>query len=138
MQMTTIEQIVPPFELCRKIPADAFNDTALAWKIYPPDGPYVAERDSYDYEFRENAEQPIIPAPTAQEILEEMPDYHLWKDVGHAFRFFTRGGNGTAGIVSKPSRFPEMLLSVWLTVRRMEEQEKADAKEENQWRCTDR
>lgn len=137
--MTNLEQLVPPFELCRKIPADAFNDTALVWKTYYR-GMYVTvrERNIWDNWFREKHERPIVPAPTAQEILEAIPDYHLWKDVGHAFRFFTRGGNGTAGIVSKPSRFPEMLLSVWLTVRRMEEQEKADAKEENQWRCTDR
>lgn len=121
--MTNLEQLVPPFELCRKIPANAFNDTALVWKIYLPDGPYVAERDTYDYEFREDLEQPIIPAPTAQEILEAIPDWHLWKDVGHAFRFFTRGANGTAGIVSKPSRFPEMLLSVWLIAGRAKEQD---------------
>lgn len=113
--MTTIEQLVPPFELCQKIPSDAFNDTALVWKTYYL-GVYVTVRNL-------NPEQPIIPAPTAQEILEEMPDYHLWKDVGHAFRLFTRGGNGTAGIVSKPSRFPEMLLSVWLKVRGIETQE---------------
>ncbi len=122
--MTTFEQLVPPFKLCRKIPADAFNDTALVWKTYYL-GMYVTERNPWDIEFREDFKQPIIPAPTAQEILEEMPDWHLWKDVGHAFRISTRGGNGTAGIVSKPSRFPEMLLSVWLTVKRIEIQEEA-------------
>lgn len=134
--MTTLEQLVPPFELCQQIPKDAFNDTALVWKKYHrgiiSDNPYVAERDIFDYEFREDPDQPIIPAPTAQEILEEMPDYHLWKDVGHAIRFFTRGANGTAGIVSNPSRFSELLLSAWIEVRKAKEQEVADAKKENQ------
>ena len=133
--MTNLEQLVVPFALCQQIPKDAFNGTALVW-WFSGKNYWVVKR--YDPTFIRWPSWILAPAPTAQEILEEMPDWHLWKDVGHAVRFFTRGANGTAGIVSKPSRFPEMLLSVWLKVRGMEEQEKADAKEENQWRCTDR
>lgn len=65
--MTKIEQLVPPFELCQQIPTDAFNDTALVWKTYHrgiiSDNPYVAERGTWDHEFREDFAQPIIPAP---------------------------------------------------------------------------
>ena len=127
--MATLEQLVPPFELCRKIPADAFNGTALVWKTYHrgiiADSPYVAERDIWDHEFREDAEQPIIPAPTAQEILEAMHfscptvecGYFEWDGVirysctvvlnAKKTEFLRCGGN-----------LPETLLKLWMDIRR--------------------
>lgn len=126
--MATLEQLVPPFELCRKIPADAFGDSVFVWVIYNecfdvPNGKssLVKFRAKDDSTLQPNAFMSIVPAPTAQEILEAMPDYHLWADGDNAIRFSARCENGTGAIVKTPSKLPEMLLSVWMTVRRMKE-----------------
>ena len=64
--MTNLEQLVPPFELCRKIPADAFNNTVFAWKTSYLEV-YVTVRNR-------TTDQPIIPAPTAQEMYNAEKD----------------------------------------------------------------
>ena len=69
-----LEDIVAPYDLCRQIPMGFFDNSALVWKTHqrglPLSEPCVFERDAWEYEMRADAEQPIIPAPTAGEILE--------------------------------------------------------------------
>lgn len=135
--MTTLRQLVPPFELCRKIPKDAFNGTALVWKKYHrgimSDNPYVAERNTWDHEFCEDPEQPIVPAPTAQEILEAMkynrPDISCVWAAGtgdwHVWHYTCTANAHTAcvdcvDILTSGNNLPEALLKLWLDVREVE------------------
>jgi len=123
--MTTFEQLVPPFELCRKISSDAFNDTVFAWKTYYL-GVYVTVRNL-------NPEQPIIAAPTAQEILKEMQLYFPrvscgWQaNLERNVRCYTCTAsigatescmNGTEFLCAGEN-LPEVLLKLWLDVRRV-------------------
>lgn len=61
--MSKLEDLVPPLELCRKIPPGEFKDTALIWFF-----------DGYSWwvnatEFDAQPEK-AYPAPTWQEIME--------------------------------------------------------------------
>lgn len=142
--MTTLEQLVPPFELCRKIPKDAFNDTALVWKTYHrgiiSDNPYVAERDTWDHEFREDPEQPIVPAPTAQEILEALQPHfpHVscgWRtNLERSVPYYkctahmapTESCRRGKEFLCSGENLPEILLKLWLDVRRVKREAKND------------
>lgn len=69
----TLEDLVPPLELCKKIPEGMFKNTVLVWwgacvypRIKPGGGMHMDEiwhkRDA-------------VPAPTLQEILAALPPY---------------------------------------------------------------
>ena len=69
----TLEDLVPPLELCKQIPEGEFADSALVWLIKVQEEPEVWERD------KTNSIPPIwskIPAPTLQEIMKELPAYN--------------------------------------------------------------
>lgn len=85
-----LENLVPPLELCKLIPAGEFEDSALVW---------VGKDDLEVFPRYEKQVIPIswtkIPAPTLQEILEKLPrtvkldfwgdNFHVYNDVqnGH-------------------------------------------------------
>ena len=61
--MSNLESIVPPLELCKKIPAGEFTDTALVW-VEDPDGiEIVLAREVAQFEHDE-----MVSAPTLEEI----------------------------------------------------------------------
>ena len=67
--MSKLEDLVPPLELCMKIPDGAFADSALEWIIKVKEEPEVWERK------KSNNIPPIwskIPAPTLAEIMEAL------------------------------------------------------------------
>ena len=59
--MNKLEDLVPPLELCRKIPSGKFDDSALVWW-----GHHVYMRSHGDA---------VTPAPTLAEIMKELPKY---------------------------------------------------------------
>ena len=65
--MSNLEDLVPPLDLCRKIPEGAFADSALVWVIMTDTDPEIWERSK-------TKNIPLIwkavPAPTWQEIME--------------------------------------------------------------------
>lgn len=83
--MSDLKDIVPPLELCKKIPAGEFEDSALMCeatlgmasrqvldiRIIPrqkiTNNPYVDRKLGREYY--------IYPAPTLQEIMAELPPY---------------------------------------------------------------
>ena len=77
--MSTLENIVPPLELCKKIPEGKFADSALVWWgacVYPrlyPDGV------RYDTLWHK---QGTTPAPTLQEILDALARMELCPRLG--------------------------------------------------------
>ena len=74
--MNTLESLVPPMEVCKKIPAGKFEDSALVWNTTVCDEETgeicgVHERDACDSFMRGNQ----VPAPTLAEIMEELTEY---------------------------------------------------------------
>ncbi len=72
--VNALESLVPPVDLCSKIPDGIFADSALIW-CYDGDFWHVEARATSFY----NKEEDIRPAPTLQEILAELHNYHLKK-----------------------------------------------------------
>lgn len=66
--MSTLEQLVPPLELCQQIPDGAFADSALVWvRMYRSQAIGLDERDGC-------CEEIVCPAPTLEEIMKKLPD----------------------------------------------------------------
>ena len=66
----TFEDLVPPLELCKLIPAGEFEETALAWFSNYHFGGFHIEKRDLAAALTDNGE--ICPAPTLQEIMEEL------------------------------------------------------------------
>jgi len=69
--MSNLESIVPPLELCKRIPAGEFEDSALVW-VVKGDHEECAPRTMF------NAipnSWNVYPAPTLEEILDEMVSF---------------------------------------------------------------
>ena len=70
--MSKLENLVPPLELCKRIPEGSFEDSALVWGNpkgwYPCLFPDVVSRDCCD-----DPSKVIAPAPTLAEILQALP-----------------------------------------------------------------
>lgn len=71
--MSNLERIVPPLELCKKIPAGEFEDSALVWcRVRGEDA--VCLREQW---VGVGGTRPI-PAPTLEEVLEAIGDAESW------------------------------------------------------------
>ena len=60
--MSNLEDLVPPLELCKRIPEGCFADSALVWNEGFVKGNFVIEQRGFGMHY-------IAPAPTLQEIL---------------------------------------------------------------------
>ena len=69
--MRSLENIVPPLELCKKIPEGEFEDSALVWV----DGDLQNPNDIFVEPRRYAVEGTFIQAPTLEEILDEMVSF---------------------------------------------------------------
>ena len=72
--MSTLERIVPPLDLCKKIPEGEFKDSALVWvdgNTQNPDEVFVEPR-------RYAVDGTHRPAPTLDEILEGIGGIETW------------------------------------------------------------
>ena len=71
--MSNLKNIVPPVDICKRIPAGEFVDSALVW-VEDEDGiELVMPREVAQYEHDE-----MIPAPTLEEILEAIDKVENW------------------------------------------------------------
>ena len=71
--MNNLESIVPPLELCKRIPAGEFEDSALVWyRFWGEDN--VRPRDQW---VGGDGISPV-PAPTLEESLEEIGKVENW------------------------------------------------------------
>ncbi len=66
-----LKELVPPLELCKKIPAGEFADCALVWRV--PNCSFPQEDEFFEIHERDKCESWMkdkqIPAPTLKEIL---------------------------------------------------------------------
>lgn len=85
--MSKLESIVPPLELCERIPAGEFEDSVLVWRDCSCRGYYVSERfagetsdcrgeQKFDYVGNVGLVimKATLPAPTLAEILAKLPE----------------------------------------------------------------
>lgn len=84
--MSNLKNLVPPLELCKKIPAVEFEDTALVYrfdhqqagKMFPETNEderffYVEEREMVEFAQRNMVNPPpMFPAPTLDEIRRKL------------------------------------------------------------------
>ena len=72
--MNNVESIVPPLELCKKIPAGKFEDSVFAYLLsgYSLNHRF-GERVDIENEAKKYEAYAIVPAPTLQEIMEALP-----------------------------------------------------------------
>ena len=74
----TLEDIVPPLELCKRITPGNFDNSALAWFV-PADTDFPEYGDPSiiirNYAWAATSERGIYPAPTLAEILKELIAY---------------------------------------------------------------
>ena len=119
--MNNLGSLVPPLELCKKIPAGKFADSALVWgrqwfvydgfpaknSQYEPflrDNTILCEVESISYYRKENPNATLLyecaPAPTAAEILEcltanwlDVPEIQYDGVLWKAFYTYHNSGN---------------------------------------------
>ncbi len=72
--VNTLESLVPPLDLCRKIPFPKFEDSVFVWERK---NGWILERTNMDCDKEEDGF--YVPAPTLQEILAEFHNFHLEK-----------------------------------------------------------
>jgi len=74
--MTDFEKLVPELDLCKRIPEGAFAESLLVWTSScdkRKTEPFVEERDCIDFCRRDMVNAPpVYPAPTLQEIMDEL------------------------------------------------------------------
>lgn len=111
-----LESIVPPLELCKRIPEGAFADSALVWQctkflssVRPKPIWEVMPRD------RCLSDAPALPAPTLEEIMAALPAsvcYYLGN------RWTSCFVNDTISSGEKGERGVTAALKLWLGQRR--------------------
>ena len=136
MSEKTLEKLVPPLELCKKIPEGEFEDSALVWvgdQFY--ENKSVVDRGYQGIQ----RDGDIAPAPTAQEILEALPsrlntpdgDFFLvlldarsingnWQ-IGYARKLMHNGVLEDL-IIIKGADQAEIALRLWLELKRQGEE----------------
>lgn len=75
--MDELKDIVPPLELCKRIPAGEFGKSVLVWKersgnIFRDEQIKIREPEDISYKV-ESAEVNYFPAPTLAEIFKVLP-----------------------------------------------------------------
>lgn len=69
MAKSNLENIVPALDLCKRIPAGEFADSALVWTLpWGGNEAIVETREAAD----EFAWRTVAPAPTLEEVLKEL------------------------------------------------------------------
>lgn len=75
-KQNTLEDLVPPLELCEQAAEVIGDKTALVWEVYRCQygvDPYVMSRETSETT-RGSAVESVYPAPTLAELLEMLPD----------------------------------------------------------------
>lgn len=120
MKKQGIENIIPPLELCKLIPAGEFEDTALVWRerignISRDD--WVKFRAPEDISYKvESAEVNYFPAPTADEIMEKLDAPGLWRGSDGKWRCFCKNHMSA----QKGRTIADAVLRLWLRVKGIE------------------
>ena len=122
-KMSKLEDLVPPLELCKRIPAGEFGNSALVWANNPKAGFQVMSRIFITFDDNCEHRYEGIPAPTLQEILDELArmggcpslnailpvNWNVVYSIFAGWNLICRIGNNAA----------EAALKLWLEVNRI-------------------
>mgnify|MGYP003293333630 CR=1 FL=1 len=67
-----LEDLVPPLELCKKIPAGEFEDSVLAWMGNQTFENIIVRDVDLSKTFTPSILKTVVPAPTAGEIMKKL------------------------------------------------------------------
>ena len=115
--MRKLEELVPPLELCKKIPDGAFADSVLAWIDQPEwyKEPGVVLRD---YAWAATSHKGVYPAPTLDEIMNalyEQEDFVVAKIKDGVFQISAwREYDEEADVMISAKSATHAALSLWL------------------------
>lgn len=91
--MSKLKDIVPPLELCNRIPAGEFGESALVWREETPAfvcgaSGAVDPKPMWFVVPRKRSQYGVSTAPTLAEILAELPDFTVVLDGDGVWRIF--------------------------------------------------
>ena len=119
--MSNLENLVPPLDLCRRIPCGTFADSALVWYLdaHSPNSDIALVPRSFAVPERS------FPAPTLQEILAVIPsdslaDFYInATDNGYKVDMIANNRSTTIANGDNPAT---AALNVWLELNKEGEQ----------------
>lgn len=117
--MGYLKKIVPPLELCKKIPNGKFNESGLFWKPFDDRaGGSVLIR--IDAKFNVKRNNLLIPAPTLEEIMNDLPDdVNVRMKLGkNGRRYFQVSWYSEAKWTTNPAK---QALELWLKINSVRE-----------------
>lgn len=120
--MGYLKKIVPPMELCKKIPNGKFNESGLFWKPFDDRaGGSVLIR--IDAKFNVKRNNALIPAPTLEEILNALPgEVKVNMKFGeNGRRYFQVSWYSEAKWTTNPA---QQALELWLKINSVRERGK--------------
>lgn len=128
-QMTNLESIVPPLELCKQIPKGAFADSALEWVTCGDTEPKYKAVDKRHFPYIPEEGALVYPAPTLAEILEALENhgrvYTQRDDDGWTVMLEIAGdeeGYGYDAKIERDTAKPETAaLRLWLQINKRSE-----------------
>ena len=118
-----LEELVPPFDLCKKIPAGEFENTALVYiETKIPQQNKTEWRVTVANEIIRRCHNRKLPAPTLQEILEELhkqqEDVFLkWSDTAYNEWFVNAYTHNKEDYQAHDSNPATAALKVWLKLK---------------------
>lgn len=115
--MSTLESLVPSLELCNKIPAGKFDDSALVWEEYIN----FEGKQGYYVDAREWSESDI-PAPTLAEIMAELPkslqiSWIEWNEYPGEWQIYCRLPGEKSSPLGHDDNPASAALKLWLELK---------------------
>lgn len=121
--MSRLENLIPPLELCKQIPAGEFEDSALVWEKSEK---YFQATEIIDYEYKVVARDESkggFPAPTLAEILNALYKQDRYENKLKICPVF-HGGEWSIGYsyqkVEKDFDLTAAALRLWFRVKGIE------------------
>lgn len=119
----TLEDLVPPYELCKQIPEGEFSDSALVWCEDEDGLELVMPREIAEFE------KEGISAPTLQEIMDELSSYEpatvtQWRSGQTVITCQVRGDE----IELSGHTQATAALKLWMEVNKPDRLDRADGK----------
>lgn len=107
-----LQELVPPPELCQKIPRCEFDDSAFVWVMLSNQKEYQLHKRTVWIE----ANHKYFPAPTVSELMDQMHHCRL-KHKGNVYFFERMNKHGAWAGGYNPA---EIALQVWLKLKGIE------------------
>jgi hypothetical protein len=115
------KDLVPPLELCKKIPAGEFEDSAFEWFSNYHFGGWLVEKRGFADAFTDNGE--LYPAPTLQEIMAEIQFAQVSIFANGSFVIHPRFGK-KRNVRCYDDNAATASLKLWLKLKGIEDEKK--------------